>query len=1272
MTKARKIFLWITAGAGILLALLIAVAAIVPSVLDTAAIGRSLATELETRYHVHCERIKVILLPFPRVVLGGVRITIPETVTAFVDAAVIHPKILPLFRGKFTPDEVELLRPVITARLPEQTSAATAEPVLKLLLRLKEKISRFQPVLLAMIPGMVVDAGNCRLEFYCGQDRVFFFEDIDLRGSVHTQRVDFELTSGKSNLWQALALNGWIDLGTLKGSADLSLTGGNPGDMLRYFKIPEFSKSDSQVDLTVAVSTSGFESLHADFKASVPRFDLGDVETGRGNGETGSRAAGIIRESPSDARPDGRARAPSSGSERQQDVVMTNGAIAGTLNIDRSGMDISIPQFLFDYPRLNLTASFIEKFYDQSVALDIKGRETDVASVRSFVQIFDKGNPISRRVFEIIRDGEAPSILFSAHADKASNLTEFASFSLKGSIENGVVFAPKADLLVSNVAGNIAVEDGVLVATDLSGRTGGSSTGNGELRIGLRLEDTTFHLDLPITADLSELPDVLNRVVANKAFRQELAQIKDVAGKARGRLILDEGVHPLTVKVESGPFQLFCRYAGLPQPVDLKGASFLMEGRKLSAASLAGNVGSSSFEQMDLSWDWGEANVLEIGSPARSTISMELLSPSLKAHHFWKNFVDTAPKGSLAIDSFHFIGPPADRSKWIINARGAIEEIVSYNKRLNGPLILKNGAFEIEEDQIVLKGVDAILADSSLSVSGVISGFLDSARKVDLQLSGKLGPEGNKVAASLAGFPDSLRALSTLDLLSSRLTWNKEQKTTFKGEMDLSAGTHVKVDLVKTPKEFSIVDLTIKDEDSDTTISMDSSHGRLKVGFSGKLSNKTADRLLVDNSLLTGPVAGKFIASLFLDAPEKSSAQGEVRIAGFKAPVGNLAAAARIESAEIEADGNKLNVKSAMVSWNENRVSLAGNISFTGNAFLVDMDALADSFDLESVLQKTEVGGQNTGSEAQNAEEGGPKTEGDLTQDVPQSLAKALGAPVRGLIRVRSEHLSYGKLTWEPANADVVFSPESVDIRVNQANLCGISNTGSVRIAPEGLKVSIGLSAKDRDIEPALSCLLKAKHIISGKYSLNGSLSAKDGGKGGIMDNLEGDVVIEAKDGRIFGFNTFGKIVSLLSVSEIYRGVLPDLGEGCAFKSITAKGKIKNGKLNLTDAVVNGPCIKMVVRGEIDFTRDKVDMIAMVVPQRTVERIVDATPIVGKVLDDALVTVPFRVEGDWTDPTVIPLPPSAVGEELLGVVKRVFKLPFSVFQPGGDSAKSER
>ena len=146
-----------------------------------------------------------------------------------------------------------------------------------------------------------------------------------------------------------------------------------------------------------------------------------------------------------------------------------------------------------------------------------------------------------------------------------------------------------------------------------------------------------------------------------------------------------------------------------------------------------------------------------------------------------------------------------------------------------------------------------------------------------------------------------------------------------------------------------------------------------------------------------------------------------------------------------------------------------------------------------------------------------------------------------------------------------------------------------------------------------------------------------------------------------------------MSISEIYRGVVPNLiDKGCPYKTLQVKGTIKNGMLVLSDSVLDGPSIKMVFTGQIDLVGGKINVIALVAPQRTVERVVNATPVVGKVLGDAFVTVPVRISGNLAAPSVVLLSPGAVGHELVGVMQRLVKLPLTIFQPlikKGSSAK---
>jgi hypothetical protein len=101
--------------------------------------------------------------------------------------------------------------------------------------------------------------------------------------------------------------------------------------------------------------------------------------------------------------------------------------------------------------------------------------------------------------------------------------------------------------------------------------------------------------------------------------------------------------------------------------------------------------------------------------------------------------------------------------------------------------------------------------------------------------------------------------------------------------------------------------------------------------------------------------------------------------------------------------------------------------------------------------------------------------------------------------------------------------------------------------------------------------------------------------------------------------------------------------------------------------------MKMFWQGEVDLTKNEVNLTLLIAPLRTIDKVIDSVPLVGNIFGGSLVSIPVQVSGDWNDPTVIPLSPSAVGSKLLGHVKRAFQLPLKMIQPfqGGGSPRTE-
>ncbi|MDR3556258.1 MAG: AsmA-like C-terminal domain-containing protein [Syntrophobacteraceae bacterium] len=1099
MNRARKIFVWGAFLAGAVFVTATAAALVFSHLFNAGIVGRDFKTRIEARYHIGASQIRIGFRPFPVVALRAVSVIIPQTLDASVEKVFVHLKVLPLLAGKLAPAKIELLSPVITVRLrPAPAVSPQTTPFQKLQDLAK---ATFQPrgPLLTELGREAVQARNGVLKIFSPDGRSFLFEQIEIKSAVRRGAVHFQLNSGQSSFWQTLGLKGRVDLEGARGSAVLTLTGANPGKLAGCFNPSASGRVGGYLaDFTAALFYTGPGSLRTDFTASAPSFMFG----------IGPHT-----------------------------MTIKDGFLAGVLLSDARGIKLSISDFHCQGPHLNLSASFEDRYSDGSLFMTLDGRNTDAASVHSLLLAINRKTGGIDRFFEILRQGQVPWIHCSSHANDISDLLGLKKLTLRGSIVKGVVMAPKVDLLVSNVSGDIQIKDGVLTATRISGQTRGSSTQGGELMLALPHDDPRFHLDLPVEADLSELPAVIDHLALNGPFKQELARVSDVTGKTRGRMVIGDNLNALAVKVLTDPFNLSCRYDRFQQSVSLQGSSFEMDG-----------------------------------------------------------------------------------------------------------------------DQIGFSDVAAAVADSTLSVSGGVKGFLGKQAVAKLQMKGRLGPEGNKIAASLAGLPNWIKPVSGMDLLSANLTWENGTKTTFNGKMQISGGPLIETDLVETPAELSIRRLAIKDRNSDAQIALDSLTDGFRIGFSGTLSNKTIDGLLTGNWLLVCPIRGQFLADLYPGSPQRSSCEGQVALSEFRLP-GMLPSSATIEKATLQARGKSLEIKSAAVNWEGSKLNFTGSIAITDSGYLLDLNASTDSLDLDRIIKSAWV-------TRKVGEKLGPLR-------LP-SREKPWDKPLTGVVRVKSNRLSYGKFIWAPAEGDVVINQGAVDIRLTRAGVCGISTPGKIRITPGGADISLDISAGGKHLQSTLACLFNNRPLISGSYELSGHLQAKCpalAGKGpvdpaAITPSLVGNVEFQAKDGRILRFNAFTKVISLLSISEIYRGVLPNLtNKGCKYNTLQLKGTIKNGSLLLSDSILDGPSIKMVFSGQIDLVRRKMNVTALVAPQRTVERVVNATPLVGTVLKDAFVTVPVRISGDLADPSVVLLSPGAIGHELLGVMQRLVKLPFTIFQP---------
>jgi hypothetical protein len=205
--------------------------------------------------------------------------------------------------------------------------------------------------------------------------------------------------------------------------------------------------------------------------------------------------------------------------------------------------------------------------------------------------------------------------------------------------------------------------------------------------------------------------------------------------------------------------------------------------------------------------------------------------------------------------------------------------------------------------------------------------------------------------------------------------------------------------------------------------------------------------------------------------------------------------------------------------------------------------------------------------------------------------------------------------------------------------------------------------ARGKALDNTLACLSRKKASASGTFNLVGEVmaNAKTNATARIYS---GALDFNAKEGRIYQLGLLAKIFAILNLTEIYRGVVPDLvGDGFAYDTMTIKANFEGKKLVMEECTIDGASMGLACDGEIDLAEQKINLVILVAPFKTVDRLVKKIPLISTVLGGKLVSIPFRAKGDLADPMVIPLSPTAVGSGVLGVMERTLKLPITIIQP---------
>lgn len=265
-------------------------------------------------------------------------------------------------------------------------------------------------------------------------------------------------------------------------------------------------------------------------------------------------------------------------------------------------------------------------------------------------------------------------------------------------------------------------------------------------------------------------------------------------------------------------------------------------------------------------------------------------------------------------------------------------------------------------------------------------------------------------------------------------------------------------------------------------------------------------------------------------------------------------------------------------------------------------------------------------------------------------------------IKLKIDRMGIKSYTLTDTQAGLSFKNDQSYIRLDQTFLCGIKTSGFINLKKDVVFANLPFESPPKsEVKDLLGCLMKKEKLMDGQYTLNGSLMSSGKAKT-LSDNIEGQFVFNAVNGRIYKLTLLSRILSVINVSNIFKGKIPNLlQQGFEYKDLIVDAEIKESRIHLKKAVIDGTDMTLIFRGWLDPLNDTLDLTCLVAPFKTIDLIIKYIPIVNTMLDGRLMSVPVKATGKLSDPDVIPLHPSAVGKGLINMMSDILKTPVKLW-----------
>ena len=885
-------------------------------------------------------------------------------------------------------------------------------------------------------------------------------------------------------------------------------------------------------------------------------------------------------------------------------------------------LTMDLDPMAFDSPAMLLALGFHKDPHSSS--LSISGDTVLISPLRAMTSTLLKNSGIATTLCHIIQDGKVPHITVDFQNDAGNFLFDPKKMVIKGKIQGGTIAIPATALVATDVSADVTVQNGLLVPQISKAMVKGSRLNKGHLQVNLLDKKHPFNGEFFLTADLGKLPGVLQSLLPGTHLARELTLLQKAAGSAKGTLILNRTPGHLDVAIQCNDIQLSGTYERFPgKNFQLKGKKFAFDKENITLHEFEGTIGTSRVSRVSGDICLVSPHDLDLRS-AQGRFDARDMLVWLSQFKNLSSFVPPllSSRGTVRLDALTLEKSLSRPGPWLYDAKGYFMEGSIYDTSEKRGISDIAFNFDISPKNLAVNNFTATLHDMTLIAGKGPFTFLSPAQQ------------------------SMLKDLHTPIVITDTSLHRVNRQISLQAKATFPRGVSIKV-MANTPKDsITLNSVEIKDPPlSNTTLTY---HPGSALDVEGKLTLATIKKLF---------------------APETAT---------------------------------------------DRKTSLPGNEGsvFIGSGPEKGVTLFIDGLDVDELLNALKTGDKKAftpGSDNEYDNLG--LQQKSSTKNHQESKNKATYNTVPGLPSIFHSHLmprplmihtstlKYNNFKISPLVLQLTPLQKGMKVSIKESSLCGLPITGIFRQEENTLKVALETHAENADLYTSIGCFMEADNLIEGRYDFKASLSSiiefpgtgldtstvprQSDGKASplsgtpgasppmkqnnpiaeLVSQCQGPFELYAREGRIFQMSLLSRILSVINVSSLLKGKLPDLvQQGFAYDTLILKGKMENGRINIKKGLVNGVDMTLIITGWIDPLAKTMDLLIFISPLKSVDSLIQKLPIINTMFKGDLLSIPITAKGSFHDPVVMALSPVEITKGIINTLKDILTTPLTLLE----------